>query len=247
MKYPLFLTLIIILCAVEFSDAQISKPPINKRISFGPQIGVTGEAIFGDNVYDSVRVNTEVNGLTYPYLSFFVEKPLTDMLRLRAEITYIRSSAGFIVYDLHPDSVLGTYAKKSFSNANNLIQIPVTLNLRIPGLRFLSILGGIDSHIQFGNKRAEVKPNRSINSKEAAIMNALNNTTRAYVPYYIIGARIDVKRFSLTARYEENLTRTYLKDMKINERSYAIPSRKTSIYLTLGYHFYSLKRKGKQE
>lgn len=232
-------------CLIGFCmfSAYGQKQPL-KRFYFGPQLGIRGEAaLLRTAVVDSVYITNYIQRSGYPFLSVYAEKPFNKYISLRAELTYLRSGEDFLVYDVVPHPGFG-YVRKSILVGVNSIQLPIFVNLHLPGaLRFVGVLGGVNSHLQFGEKRPDVTPNSSINEREAVVINALDESIRSYVPYWIIGVRLDVWRFTLLGRHEGNLNKNYFRAIKVGDQSFQLNSRKYYTYVTLSYKFYGLKRK----
>ena len=79
------------------------------------------------------------------------------------------------------------------------------------------------------------------------VMNNLQYTTKFYVPYFLYGLKIDInKRFVLTAKWEFNINKSYTKDLVHYGKSYSFESRRSYIFYTIGYKFYSFKIKKKK-
>ena len=226
------------------SDAQESR-----KLFFGPQLGGFAVGSVGTSVHDSVAIFSINPRWIGPYGSFYVEKPFTNSLSLRAEITYTRIGMYFWVMDLRPDPYWGFTTPQRRTVLNSNIQIPVLLTVHLPRpLNYFSVLGGLDSHFQFrGRKNTNTIPNGhpGFSPKAVDIHNNLYRTTRTYVPYGVFGLRWDFGRSTLIARFETNLSRSYSRNIPAWGQSLPLNTSKSYLHVALAHKFYSLKRKNK--
>jgi hypothetical protein len=236
----------ILLCSFH-SYAQVWKNP---KFSFGIQILLQGEAQSPViSIADSVVIENDNGGLGSPMLSLFAEKQVTKAILIRAELNYVEvNTSNYLVYDLKP-TIFGYY-QKGKTLLNPTIQVPVMANLRLPSFPYLSILGGLDAHFQFERFREPDYPynwDRSYPRRATDVLNALNRTSKSFVPFWILGFKIDVWRLAFIARHEQNMGGSYTKDLQIGDNSYRFYTRRAYTYFGLSYKFYSLKSKKKQK
>jgi hypothetical protein len=235
--------------SVLFSVNLLAQKKELPKFSFGFHIMMRGKAQTPVTVlFDSVATENDDGGLGSPLLCLFAEREIKKFLTLRAEFNYIeQTNSGYLIYDLKTGP-LGFYYIKAITIPSPSIQIPIMATLKMPGFPYLSILGGFDSHFQFRKKIEDFPYNwdKFYSHRATDVLNALPETPKSYVPFWIFGARMDVWRFAFIARYEKSTGNSYTRNLVTPDKSYPFYTHRYYANFSLSYKFYSLKIKKKK-
>ncbi len=221
-----------------------------RDLSFGFQIATQIGAQPNSNnlIFDSITVqNYEIDARNLTF-NIFGEKQISKSLALRTEITYVKKTyLNYIVRDLKP-TVNDIIVEVEQGFYVPTIQIPVIVSYKIPHQKFISLVGGLDNHFQTTKPSIKINYKNSyfLRSNAVDVYNALEGTTKNYVPFYIIGLRVDVSKFTFIARYKHSIG-SYTHDMHIRDNSYSFPSQQAYFFFTLGYKFFNIKTKKREE
>lgn len=218
-----------------------------KKHSFGPMLGTYIPNIVGSGVAGDVVIIAETDGGDGGgVLGGFYEYSITPYLRISSEVMFTQQFFGIIVYN-QAEQCTFCPVRKASGMGMNIIEFLPNAKLRI--LKFgkleASLFGGVSVQLRL---RHSPSTNISFGDKHPGVAETINQLEDGFKPwigYLNYGLTVQYNRVFLTTKFQDMLGDTFAKEISLNEQKYPLILDSRNLVFTLGYHFYSFKRKKK--
>jgi hypothetical protein len=237
--FKLFAGVSLIILSVGSVEAQ------EKKHSFGPLVGTYIPNIVGGGVAGDVVMIAETDsGDGERMIGGFYEFAFSPYLKISSEVTFTQQFFGIIIYN-QAEQCTFCPVRKASGMAMNIIEFLPNAKLRILKFRKLelSLFGGVSaqlrlktspsSDISFGDKHPGV----------AETINQLDDGFKPWIGYLNYGLTLRYNRVFLTSKFQDMFGDTFAKEISLNDQKYPLILDSRNLVFTLGYRFYSLKRK----
>lgn len=212
----------------------LSSTLYSQSISYGAMIGRYFPQRSGINEIDSIRIVNEGDEAGGELIiGAYVQFPLSESLRLKVESSVFPEFIAFVVYNFE-DNCTFCPVEKVTTISHTTIQITPQVDLKLFNFRkvTLRLTGGSAFNFQVKKENPQV----SFNGKHegvATVINTLDSSPKAIVPYLTYGLSAEYKVFNLEIRRIENLSASFTNNLNVYGKSYTFNNRSAYTFITL--------------
>ncbi|SFU10491.1 hypothetical protein SAMN04489724_4009 [Algoriphagus locisalis] len=216
--------------------------PAYAQNSFGLEFGHNWRSISGGAFdYDSIRISTISGGDTgEPFGGIFYEYQIGKRISLHNKLNYGSRFIGYAVYNNFADCQFCPVRKIATVGVGSLAFeiLPQVTILSYSNFK-LNIFGGVNSTFNFVKNEADLyfqnQPGVS------SVFNSLDSVVDPITFSFAYGASLEIWRIMLWAKV--NPPASFTNSIEINDQEYDFDNSWGFVSFSLGYKFFSLKRR----